>query len=159
MSHTRRDNRRFKRKERNRTGSGDPLKVRLHRERVIKNIEARSRVHSGYAHLIFQLGLEYHPENGTTDLVVQGEVVEQFSYPVQDPSDIQWRIQSDSPDFNETAEHAHLIDHVMRMKNKKMPCHLERRNGAVTACASVIGGCPFRVWRSELGLPECTKSQ
>ena len=43
MSNSRKDNHKWKRKERKRTGKSDPKKIKLHRKRVIKRPKQTNR--------------------------------------------------------------------------------------------------------------------
>lgn len=158
MSRSHKDRHKWKRKERKRTGKSDPAKIQLHRERFLDRIRERSLGELGYAAILFHASLHFDPEQYETAIHIKGQIAGTLPYLVENPADCRFLIAQHEPSFNARGERRYLQRHVRKMKLENHPCHFEVRGEQFTQCSCAIE-CPLRQWRTEHGLPECTKAK
>lgn len=162
MARTHKDRHSWKRSERKRTGSDDPKKIKLHRERFVAAIKRRAQTVSPphlpgqYKNLVFRTRLYFDQEDQQTSIII-GEQEIEIPFLVENLEDCHYAIFEANPDFDPRREKEILHAHTSRAKFGKHPCHLEVLVEAVPLCSSVIP-CKYRRWDVEKGEALCSLS-
>lgn len=156
MSRSRKHQQQWKRKERKRMGSKDPAKIKLHRERFLQRIKERSLREMGYGAMVFRSTVAFDTKSYETTVCVEGEIIGKLPYLAEDVAECHFLIAQREPKFDPVQEKRYLTRHVTRVKRQGITCHLEVLSENVRQCASVID-CPYRKWRSEQVVAECTR--
>jgi hypothetical protein len=156
MSRTRKEQWQWKKKERRRTGQRDPQKIRLHRERFLQRVAARSLVELGYRVAVFRSRLVFDHEAFETKVEFNQAIIGTLPYLAEDPTDSHFLLAQQVPEFNRQHEERYLQRHVSSIKRRALPCHLEESGEEIVRCASAVA-CQYRRWNEEKNLPECTR--
>jgi len=154
VARTRKERLKWKRKERRRTGQPDPAKIRLHRERFLARLKARSHQELGYVALTFRARLRYDPEHDETVVVLDDRELARVPYLLVDPEGSHHLFRREEPDFEPAAERSYLRRHVRRARRGGSACHLQRQEEATVVCECILT-CPWRAWDHEAGRPGC----
>jgi hypothetical protein len=155
MSHTHKDRHQWKRRERKKTGQSDPDKIKLHRDRFLERLEQQSMIENAYRPVVFQARLKFTPEEMTTELSIYGERVQEINFLVDEVESCHYAVAAHVPNFNHAYECDVLDMHVQRVRYLGQACHLMEKVGEARVCSSITA-CPYRQWKKECGMPECT---
>ena len=149
MSRSHKERHAWKRKERRRTGKADPAKIKKHRKRHLAKIAPRDYSLGQYQPVIFSAKLVFNPAEMTTEIWVDGELLETVTFPLEDPGFCHHKI-AQIRHFDPDKEQEALRAHTAKAKALKEPCRLNLDG----TCACILS-CKFRKWQPDLGLPLC----
>jgi hypothetical protein len=155
LSRSRKDQHNWKRKERRREQTTDPKKIQLHRERFQLRHRGRADNVEIYDPIVLHTRLDIDLDEQRTLLIAMDDCVDEIPFVVQDPSDAHATIRKHVNDFDLPAEMQKLHEHVARVRAKKQPCGRMMEDEGFRCCHAIVN-CPYRKWREDKQLPECT---
>jgi hypothetical protein len=156
MSRSHHDRHKWKRKERNRTGKGDPEKIKLHRERFLERLAARHKTRDGYERLVFRARVLYDPDEYTTTVFLGPDELGHVEYLVEDLESLHHFLSADQS-IDVGKEEAALNGHALHVRASGAVCHLEViQDDGFRQCEAAFS-CKFRRWNAERSLPECMR--
>lgn len=150
----------WRKKERNRTGKADPVKIQLHRKRFLATLARQERfvlapsLPGRYVSVVFHARARFDQEEQKTLIQVVGQTVE-IPFLTEDPADCHGPIARIKTDFDPQREGEILRRHVDKARFRDHVCHLEVLNNGNRQCSSVIS-CRYRRWDAEVGQALCT---
>ncbi len=156
MARTRKERHKWKRKERQRAGKGDPAKIKLHRERFLSRLRAGNFKVGNYQAIVLHCRLEVDEEFQETVLVLDGEEIESLPFVVTDVSSIRHHLTTAYPEFNPNQEAQALSAHVAKVKATKKVCQLEKIEDEIRVCKSVID-CQYRKITENQSVAVCSR--
>lgn len=155
MSRTHKQRHKWKGKERKRTVSSDPAKIVLHRERFVERLEQKRTVQIAYRSLIFQVKLDFNPDENTTSIFYRGGVIATLPFLVERLEDCHYAIYQMFNEWNMDHEVNVLRQHVQRAKYLGSKCRLAKVCNQEKICTSSVS-CPYRRWSSHNGQALCS---